>query len=119
MNKKKSGWKVHEKKENKQYSIMAQTVRAEELYGYIASTNTEEAKENEKAKEGRKTSGYWSLIVREEAVILENKKQDGRRYLFFFFLVAFCLLFFAMTVIIFIVFAETITKQKQRSIGIK
>ena len=63
MNKKKSGWKVHEKKENKQYSIMAQTVRAEELYGYIASTNTEEAKENEKAKEGRKKSGYWSLIV--------------------------------------------------------
>lgn len=63
---------------------MAQTVRTEELYGYIASTNTEEAKENEKVKEGRKKSGYWSLIVRDKAVILENKKQDGE--VFFFWL---------------------------------
>lgn len=57
----------------------------EELYGYIASTNTEEARENEKAKEGRKKSGYWSLIVRDEAVILENKKQDGEDFFFCFF----------------------------------
>lgn len=79
---------------------MAQIVRAEGLYGYIASTNTEEAKENEKTKEGRKKSGYWSLIVRDEAVILENKKQDGEvffsfLFLFFFFLVG-CVLPFIL-----------------------
>ena len=36
----------------------------------------------------QKKSGYWSLIVRDEAVILENKKQDGEdffSFLFFFF----------------------------------
>lgn len=73
---------------------MAQIVRAEELYGYIASTNTEEAKENEKAKEGRKKSGYWSLIVRDEAVILENKKQDGEDIFYFLFFFLFFFSFF-------------------------
>lgn len=30
----------------------------------------------------QKESGYWSLIVRDEAVILENKKQDGKDFFF-------------------------------------
>ena len=74
--------RVHAEKRNKQYSQHgANSAKGRPAWVYCI----DEYRRGKGEREGerrQKKSGYWSLIVRDEAVILENKKQDREDFFF-------------------------------------